>query len=357
MPQLDGLRAIAVTAVILEHFKILPGAAAYGVHLFFVLSGFLITGILLRSREAASEQGISRTHAFRQFYIRRALRIFPLYYLVIAAALILNVHYAREYAPWLLTYTINLKMASQGWFIDYFAHFWSLAVEEQYYLVWPWLILLLPRRWLVPVGLGTTAIGPLFRLYFIVAWSFWNSGVSALPGYIATPTALDSLGMGSLVAILLSNDSGRRQARGPMAVVVPLIALVAVTVTAVWVPEAVKFVLYDTTTAVFFAWLIYAASKGFGGIPGRLLRAAPLVFVGRISYGLYVYHPIVPPSVKFLAGRLGILLPTGKWEVFLLYTALTVIVSAISWYMLERPINALKRHFEYDRPAPGGIVA
>jgi peptidoglycan/LPS O-acetylase OafA/YrhL len=350
MPQLDGLRAIAVSAVVLEHFKILPGAAAYGVHLFFVLSGFLITGILLRSREAAAERGIRRTHAFRQFYIRRALRIFPLYYLVIAAALILDVQYARDYAPWLLTYTINLKMASQGWFINYFAHFWSLAVEEQYYLFWPWLILLLRRRWLIPVAVAMTTIGPLFRLYVLLSWVFMNSDSSGLSGYIATPTALDSLGMGSLVAILLSSEPGRRQIRRFMPVVVPLASFGVVLVMALWLPKPLNFVLYDTTTAVFFAWLIYSASKGFGGIAGRVLSAAPLVFIGRISYGVYVYHPLVPPATDSIAGRFGIALPTGMWGRFLAYTALTLVVAAISWYIVERPINGLKRHFEYDRP-------
>jgi peptidoglycan/LPS O-acetylase OafA/YrhL len=244
-------------------------------------------------------------------------------------------------------------MAAQGWYIDYFAHFWSLAVEEQYYLVWPWLILLLPQRRLISAALATIAIGPLFRLSFLIAWALWNSEASPLGAYIATPTALDSIGMGSLVAILLSSESGRRQLRRWMPVAAPIALVLAM---GLWSLKDPKFLLYDTATAVFFAWLVYAASRGFGGIPGRVLSAAPLVFVGRISYGVYVYHPLVPPSVKFLIGRLGIVLPTGRWEVAFLYTALTLIVAAISWYLLERPINALKRYFEYDRPPAAATV-
>src|SRR5437762_7625759 len=141
MPQLDGLRALAVTAVIAQHYKVLVGGAGYGVHLFFVLSGFLITRILLGERENVETLGITRVRAFRQFYVRRMLRIFPLYYFVVIAGIALGVRNAREYAPWLLTYTFNLKMAAQGTVVEPFVHFWSLAIEEQYYLVWPWLIL------------------------------------------------------------------------------------------------------------------------------------------------------------------------------------------------------------------------
>lgn len=101
MPQLDALRALAVAAVVLQHFELLSDGAQYGVHLFFVLSGFLITGILLSSRQSAEKSGVSWRHALRQFYVRRLLRIFPLYYLVVFAGIAFNAAYAREYAPWL----------------------------------------------------------------------------------------------------------------------------------------------------------------------------------------------------------------------------------------------------------------
>jgi peptidoglycan/LPS O-acetylase OafA/YrhL len=348
MPQLDGLRTLAVGAVVLQHFNILSGVAAFGVHLFFVLSGFLITGILLLSREQVVTAGISRTRAFCQFYIRRALRIF--YYLVVFAGILVNAEYAREYAPWLLTYTINLKMAAQGWYIANFAHFWSLAVEEQYYLVWPWLILLLPRKWLVPAALAMTAVGPLFRAYLMVGWTVWQSGASGLQSYIATPTALDSLGMGSLIAIAMRHERTRDILRRSMGIAVPVIGLGLWAVLAFWVGGGWEMVLADTASAIFFGWLIYSAAKGFSGITGRILSAAPLVYIGRISYGVYVYHPLVPGVAQSIAPRLGILLPDGVWASFFLYTGLTLLVSTISWYVMERPINDLKRRFAYAPP-------
>ena len=146
MPQLDGLRALAVLMVVVHHY--VEGgwglAANLGVKLFFVLSGFLITSILLRSRSQSGAAGWNRWRAVRNFYARRFLRIFPLYYLVVALAAILDVEPTREYLAWLLTYTLNLKMAAQGWYIDHFAHFWTLSIEEQFYLIWPWVFYSVP---------------------------------------------------------------------------------------------------------------------------------------------------------------------------------------------------------------------
>lgn len=347
MPQLDGLRAIAVAAVVVQHYDLLNGAAGLGVHLFFVLSGFLITGILMQGREHIAAGGLRPSYVFRQFYIRRALRIFPLYYLVVFVGILVNAEYARQYAPWLLTYTINLKMAAQGWYIGNFAHFWSLAIEEQYYLVWPWLILLLPRRWLVPAALAMTAAGPLYRSYLVAGWEFWGSDATPLRDFIATPTALDSLGMGSLIAILVNRANGaeilRRWLRMPLAVGSILLAVaLSILSSGRW-----GLIFADTATAIFFGWLIYSASRGFSGLTGRGLSSAPLVFIGRISYGIYVYHPLVPATLKSLGPRLGIVLPTSVGASAALFTTLTVIIATISWYAFEKPMNELKRSFPY----------
>jgi peptidoglycan/LPS O-acetylase OafA/YrhL len=172
MPQLDGLRAIAVIAVLLHHFidtEYLPLFLSQipfgylGVRLFFVLSGFLITGILLRERLAIESGHVTISIAFRQFYIRRFLRIFPLYYLVIAITLAFGLEEATEYWLSLSTYTFNIEISLQGWYPSYFAHFWSLSVEEQYYVFWPWLILVVRRKFLVPATVLLVAFAPIFR--------------------------------------------------------------------------------------------------------------------------------------------------------------------------------------------------
>jgi peptidoglycan/LPS O-acetylase OafA/YrhL len=357
MPQLDGLRAIAVGAVVAQHFQVVRTGAAYGVHLFFVLSGFLITGILLGSRKGAAVAGVGRRHAIRQFYIRRVLRIFPLYYAVVLGGILVNADYAREYAPWLLTYTINLKMAAQGWFIDNFAHFWSLAVEEQYYLLWPWLMLFLPRRWLLPAALTMTAIGPLFRLYLAIQWRDPTSTIPVLQAYIGTPTALDSLGIGSLISILMSSEVGRKRIRSLMRIAVPSIGLGLSYLIGFVLGGPWSIVLYDTATAIFFGWVIYRASTGFGGPIGWFLSLAPLVFVGRISYGVYVYHALVPEIARSLDENLGVPLPAGLWQKFAFYSTITLVISVISWYALERPMIGLKRRFAYVPPGRADVRA
>jgi peptidoglycan/LPS O-acetylase OafA/YrhL len=136
MVQLDGLRAFAVFFVMIHHYSgnRLGFAANFGVKLFFVLSGFLITSILLRKRRAIQQCGRTRRSAVKQFYIRRFLRIFPLYYFVIAVAVLINLGPAREALGWMLSYTLNIYMGYHGAYLEYFAHFWTLAVEEQYYL-------------------------------------------------------------------------------------------------------------------------------------------------------------------------------------------------------------------------------
>ncbi len=184
MPQLDALCALAVFAVWIEHwgikerrgFNLIPWGQL-GVWLFFVLSGFLITGILLRAKEgversrsagAGNGGGDTLWGATKNFYARRFLRILPIYYLALFATIfLLHIPDMRHLFWWHLTYTTNIRVAfsdSLGKFPDQGGiHFWTLAVEEQFYLLWPALILLVPRRHLVKTIFITLAGGVAFR--------------------------------------------------------------------------------------------------------------------------------------------------------------------------------------------------
>lgn len=150
MKQLDGLRAIAVLSVLYYHFysNALP-FGIMGVRLFFVLSGFLITGILLQCRRLAETGGQSSLFTLRRFYIRRFLRIFPLFYLVLLVSAVINLQGFRDGLWWHAAYLSNVYFAAGG-NAGATIHFWSLSVEEQFYLIWPWLILYVPRAWLPP---------------------------------------------------------------------------------------------------------------------------------------------------------------------------------------------------------------
>jgi peptidoglycan/LPS O-acetylase OafA/YrhL len=202
MPQLDGLRAFAALGVVLSHTTPYNSGFDLGISsvwLFFCLSSFLITRILVQARDKADEGGYGYWVPWRSFWIRRALRIFALYYAAIAVAVLLGLGTSRQDWPWLVTYTSNFQQFLLRHPTAPFGHFWSLAVEEQVYLTWPIACLLLPRRALLGFSIACVASGPIARILvnqmtnhlFISHWLM--------------PTCLDALGLGAVLAI-----SGRR---------------------------------------------------------------------------------------------------------------------------------------------------
>lgn len=344
MAQLDGLRAIAVSAVVFHHFGLhyfktpYPYAASVGVRLFFVLSGFLITGILLAARDHVASGNSTTTAALKNFYVRRALRIFPIYYLTVLLLFIFDAGPARELIGWLVTYTLNWKMAAQGWFVATFPHLWSLNVEEQFYIFWPWAVLLLPRRWLLPAAIAMIAVTPLGKLAYILSDYTLTTGIGT---YVGTWANLDTLGAGALLAILRYRDSPVVAPRSRSLLAVAMAGGVALILVNLW-PGEVKNVIEATAQAAVFAWIIWRASLGFTGPLGAALRWKPAVFVGRISYGIYVYHLFVPALLLFL---LRDRLPVGAWSATAAAVAATLLLSTLSWFLIERPFNGLKERF------------
>src|SRR5882672_1783125 len=169
MPQLDGIRAIAVALVLMTHYThfrwTLIGSRT-GVLLFFILSGFLITGILLDIKEAMTGSASQSAFALRQFYCRRFLRIFPLFYATLLVTYIAGFPDVRIYLGWHAAYLSNFLFFWKQSYLGYAGHFWSLAVEEQFYLVWPAVILLAPKRMLLSIILSCVLAAPVTRSYF-----------------------------------------------------------------------------------------------------------------------------------------------------------------------------------------------
>lgn len=319
-----------------------------GVRLFFVLSGFLITGILLRCRRlVAAGQPFWPTAG--RFYARRFLRIFPLFYFVLFSTAVLHLPGVRETIFWHLSYLSNIYFAIHGW-NDAVSHFWSLAVEEQFYFLWPWLIILIPTRFLVKIMLGAIILAPLFRLVGTLA------GLNAIAVMVLPFSCLDTLGLGGLLAVI---DEGRisrqldpnRLAAAGFWLGLPLLLLMLV-LQILETGGLARTVFFDFAVALSGVWLIRRASQGFSGRAGRLLESPVLVYLGTISYGLYVYHNIMVPMGPYALQRLGI----GPlwWPILFAYrTAITIAIATLSWYLLERPISNLKKYFGYrlDRPA------
>lgn len=358
--QLDGLRFIAVTLVMLDHWlgeaNPLP-LGYFGVNLFFVLSGFLITRILIASKQ--QDERLSRGHgyALKAFYIRRNLRIFPVYYVTLGVLAAVNFPAVRPNLVWLLTYTQNIWIVVHQTWLGAIDHLWSLAVEEQYYLFFPCLLLFLPWRWLVPMLVGLIVLSVGLRVYLFVTNAPW------MAQFVLMPTCLDAFGMGGLLAYLLVFQRDRFlrivQNNGL------LIGSFVLYVVHVWLMLTLqpnRNVLTDVSdriiTSVFCTLLIGRAVVGFGQ-PGKWLLENPVSnYLGRISYGLYLFHnlifnfyhtPDTYPTLR-LWHKITTLLPMlDASPIFRLgyFYVLTVGLATVSWYLLEKPINGLKNRFTY----------
>ncbi|HEX4125887.1 MAG TPA: acyltransferase [Tepidisphaeraceae bacterium] len=356
IPSLDGFRGWAVLAVIFYHFS-LPIIAAgahgiaskallhflatgsVGVDMFFALSGFLITGILLDSRE---EPGY-----FRNFYMRRVLRIFPLYYgvLLVVFGMLWWTRPIQPFVPhqaWLWLYVANFAGLRQVSMVPMFDHFWSLAVEEQFYLAWPIMVFLLPRRRLLHVALWLIGGSLVLRCALI--------GSGALGAELAaglTPCRLEGLLLGSVLAIIQREPGALSALRRPAIVVGTLAALAAMLSRGVAGAQSVwglSGVGHFTVPVAFTCVLALAA--GGQGMWATVLSMRWLRFFGKYSYGLYVFHYLFEPWLD----RWFWLLPA--WPVasivlhMILALAATLAVALASWHLYEKQFLKLKRWFE-----------
>lgn len=318
--QLDGLRAIAVMLVLVSHT--LHESALYalgqtGVRLFFVLSGYLITRILFE------QQGQPLGPTLQTFYIRRSLRIFPLYYLALLVCCFVAWPALQRTWPWMITYTSNIQLLvdpdiRQG----ALSHFWSLAVEEQFYLIWPMLMLAVPHRHTLKVILGAVYLAVLVRAFN--TWLQWHSV------WFQTPAQFDSLGMGALLAYLHHRQLPMRSDLGVLLKLLVLTLLM----------KAIPLPAFECVTEAMF----HAALVDYSMNPRHiqwiaLLRTRPFQFVGTLSYGIYVWHGIL--AHQPFVGSFGV----QKW---LLVTISSIGAAWCSWTLIEKPINDLRLRFHYS---------
>jgi peptidoglycan/LPS O-acetylase OafA/YrhL len=346
MPQLDGLRAIAVLAVIYTHylpkeywfFNIYWGSI--GVKLFFVLSGFLITSILLESQKGIAGGKQTKSFALRQFYIRRFLRLMPLYYIVLFITVIINIPLARESFIWHLAYLSNVYFSITGDWAGPLSHFWSLCVEGQFYLVWPLVILFLPKRWLLPVIISTILIAPLYRFFGQLA------GLNQMAIWVLVPGCLDTLALGSLLAYINSEkEHVEKKILKPSALISISIWMIFLFLNQLGIQFGILDASKDLFLGLFLVWLIDQASIGFKGIIGKFLELKVLIFIGKISYAIYLLHNFIPHVLIRLFSNLNLSVkPSLLW---LLSFAITISLATLSWHLIEQPIAKLKKQFQY----------
>ena len=343
IPELQGLRGLAVLAVIVYHchprlegtwihYASLWGWA--GVNLFFVLSGFLITSILLEARE--------KPRYFRNFYARRALRIWPVYVLVLAAVYL--------QAPWFVGGPVLAAVKAAPWlayifFVQNLFHLalppaigptWSLAIEEQYYFLWAPLVRFLRRPWMLAAVLSAALVGsPLMRMTHLA----WITPTHTL-------THLDGIAWGSLLALgLYTLPLSRRVWLWMGLSALPLGILAAATV-------AGGTAFLDSALAVGFAGALLAAiaSTGARNPLSAVLRRGPLAFYGRISYGLYMIHIAVFIFFGWFDLRMDRYGIAGNLAIVAFRLAASTAAATILWYGFESQILKLKRFF---RTSPG----
>lgn len=352
LPQLDSLRALAVLGVFVQHFlsqgnifvSTVP-LGDLGVRMFFVLSGFLITGILLNARAGIRSGSISKTTTTWHFYMRRFLRLFPVFYVSLAVGLIFSQE-LREYIWWFILYLQNIQNARLGHF-SFGAHLWTLAVEEQFYLVWPLFIFFISDRLLWPTMVLTMVLGVVSRVVFI------GLDLTHFQASMLTPSHLDTLGAGGVLAILYAqreklSEQFSRTLRLCFLAGLTLLFVVFTTKLAGF-PSTPEFILGELGAGLVFMWVIGNAAIGFRGPLGWVLDMSLLQYLGKISYGLYVYHYFVPRIALTIAERTGVVVPGSEWVQFLLYSTVSILIAMVSWHLMEQPILALKKKFSYER--------
>jgi peptidoglycan/LPS O-acetylase OafA/YrhL len=377
-PALDGLRGIAIILVLLHHLTVyrptrgidewiatVPLIGWTGVDLFFVLSGFLITGILIDAR------GSQRY--FTSFYARRTLRIFPLYYTVVFTALVLvplsqTLHRVLvgpypdpPHLPYWLYYT-NFSIAERGLVHGWLDIAWSLAIEEQFYIVWAVVVFVCWPRLLGAICALIVLLSPLARM-----WA-WDRAMDPTAIYVTTWFRLDGLATGAVLAWLVrppspgGSGATSQQWITPIARYAPWAALAGVIALgfiirqngdAWWWHRSMQIAGFSTTALTGGAMLVSAIGRGENSLWSRALSMGWLRAFGKYSYSLYLFHLPVMRSIRewvFDPADYAVLVAwpwVGQILFYVIATAPAFALSWLSWRYFEAPILRLKEKFPY----------
>jgi len=349
--QLDGIRFFAVLMVMIAHWAqwqwtnpiLINIPFVHGVTLFFVLSGFLITRILITNRDKYQSKGLSQSVLIKNFYIRRFFRIFPIYYLLIFLLFAIDYKNTRELFPWLITYTSNIYQSVHNTYVGDFNHFWSLAVEEQFYMFWPLVILFIKPNKTYLTIVGTIILAMLVRTHL-----YFNVGKWMATAYF-TLSCMHALGIGALLAyVTIYKNRITDEISRPIylyASAVIYIGLLAINsyYNIGWYKEIFDELLFSIVAALI---ILRASTNGFTFALKYLLENKFVTYSGKISYGLYVYHLFIPTLFYFISPRLGISI-SNKYTAFVAFYFLTFLVAHLSWKIIENPINKIKEKVPY----------
>lgn len=343
---LDGLRFFAVAGVMAVHFS--PGSLGklgpwgdWGVRVFFVLSGYLITGILIGMRDRIDAGHAQPTTEYGRFFSRRAFRLFPAYAATLVAATALGLHHAEETLPWNLGFATNYFITLHQIWPQLLSHLWTLAVEFQFYLLWPWVMLAAPRLAWRKITIWLLLAGPAFRFIEL----------ALVPDSVAIgillPSAVDYFGFGGLLA--LTPPAAWPKHPGRIAAVALATSLLAVHLgfASIWPAwRALDPTLIATGSVALVAYLVQPGP----GLFRDVCRLPVLRYLGRISYGIYLYHNLAhrlsPSLIRRLTGENY--LPNEAAHVAVL-VAISILLAMTSWHVLELPLERLREHLTKPR--------
>ncbi|MBZ5857992.1 acyltransferase family protein [Flavihumibacter profundi] len=348
IPQLDSLRFFAVLLVMFSHWlggsfiNYLPNGFL-GVTFFFVLSGYLISSNLLRSKLSILNENSTAWKEFGNFFLRRVIRIFPLFYFVLVFLyfIIPNVYEGNQ--QWYFLYCSNFLIFIKKQWPGMLSHFWSLAVEEQFYLFWPIVIILGNIKHYKIYFIILILVSLIYKMYsFHESTNFFNF-------YDVLPfSCFDAFGVGSLLAlfdtspfITVKNDSFFIKYRILLSAIASILSYVL----------GLSF-LFGLLFSVFSVFIIWDTKYEKLGWFNNIVKRRELVYLGKISYGLYVYHNFIPWLLRCFAGTeilykydfgFRITLPSSNPVfLFIIQFGLLLLIASLSWKYLEKPILRLK---------------
>lgn len=347
LPQLEGLRAFAILTVIITHWQTdgnpyeywIRWAGVFGITYFFVLSGYLIGGIVLKENELLPQKNwTSILPILKVFFARRALRIFPIYYLTILVLLLIGFpHFIKEVFPWLFLHVSNWYIFFHGW-IWPITPFWSLAVEEHFIIVLPLLIFFTPKKYTLQAIVLMIVVGILSRCLLYRSYQEYY--------HIITFSSFDSLGLGVLLAYITSKYKSIPNMQWLLVIGLLLYWFLPLPT---WGYFTGKTFLKNVipSAALFSVALVYYASRGIKqNLIKHVLENRIALYIGKIGYGLYVYHNLIPDFTAYVLQQLHIA-PLSFTATQLLNALVLLALASLSYYLIEQPIYRLKKHFKY----------
>lgn len=361
--QLNGIRFVAVLLVLLDHWLIPINPFSLlghlGVVIFFVLSGFLITRILFQNADECRLNHSSPLAKIVRFVYRRSLRIFPIYFILLFIGFLFGLSNIQNLWPYLIFYLPNLYIMLKGTWLGIWDHLWSLAVEEQYYLIFPYFILFLNPKRYIWLFLGMLVIGFGTRMgFYLIAphslkeseWMWW---------YVNPFSALDCFGLGGFLAYLFHYQEASFQdfkflKTGLILSLVFFFVILYFASESTFPHDNLWSVAFERISGAVLAFFLIALS-----IRKDTWRLSPFLkgrivsYLGKISYGIYLYHNVVMnyyhDSGNTIWYYLNAHLPDFHLEIvkftcykFVICLAILISLSSVSWYFIEKPINKYK---------------